>query len=173
MNNFYDQSYEKIKKALLGQISKDDTENIYAISFFIYDDDDEPLKPTLTLGYNTKKQVDNTKKDASDIEEARWNFAFWIQNNLAKIGDAKDFQKRDLWVKEIGKSGEDITEEFIILAQKISLKLHQDGVIKQVFGQSIPIIIHELEYYDEVAEQTLAANPEGVATKFSEWIFNM
>jgi hypothetical protein len=34
-----------------------DAPDIYAISFFIYDEDDDPQKPTITIGYNTESQV--------------------------------------------------------------------------------------------------------------------
>jgi len=33
--------------------------------------------------------------------------------------------------------------------------------------------VHELEYYDEIAVQTAAANPPGVAGEFEDWIASM
>ena len=42
-------------------IDKNITDEIYAFSFFVYDYEDDPRRPTLTIGYNTyanfKKQV--------------------------------------------------------------------------------------------------------------------
>lgn len=70
-------------------------EDIYAVSLFVYNENDNPCKPTMTLGYNTEMQV-----------------------------------------KEI----------------------HQSGVLTQKFKKELPIIIHELEYYDEIAEQNIEAN---------------
>jgi hypothetical protein len=37
-------------------------------------------------------------------------------------------------------------------------------------ARSIPVLIHELEYCDEIAEQNLAANPAGVVPDaFVSW----
>jgi len=38
------------------------------------------------------------------------------------------------------------------------------------FGQSVPIIVHELEYYDQIAEQTRKANPPGLTLEFEAWV---
>ncbi len=54
-------------------------EDIYAISLFVYDWDDDPFWPTVTLGYNTEKQYQESIAETSDEDEARWNFAFWLQ----------------------------------------------------------------------------------------------
>jgi hypothetical protein len=40
------------------------------------------------------------------------------------------------------------------------------------FGKAIPVIIHELEYYDQIAHQTSAANPNGIAEEFVEWFYS-
>ena len=32
-------------------------EDIYAVSLFVYNENDNPCKPTMTLGYNTEMQV--------------------------------------------------------------------------------------------------------------------
>jgi hypothetical protein len=38
-----------------------------------------------------------------------------------------------------------------------------------LFGRPIPVLVHELEYYDAIAMQNLAANPPGVADDFIRW----
>jgi len=40
----------------------------------------------------------------------------------------------------------------------------------QILGRAIPVLIHQLEYYDEIAEQNLRANPHGLADDFARWI---
>ncbi|MFC8225161.1 hypothetical protein [Streptomyces sp. NPDC057287] len=41
----------------------------------------------MTIGYNTETQARRSIQDASDQAEARWNYAFWIQNELTVVGD--------------------------------------------------------------------------------------
>lgn len=43
-------------------------------------------------------------------------------------------------------------------------------LIKDRFLHSIPIVVHELEYYDQIASRTAAANPPGLAKEFVEWV---
>ena len=38
------------------------------------------------------------------------------------------------------------------------------------FLRPIPIIVHELEYYDQIASQTVEANPAGLAHEFADWV---
>jgi hypothetical protein len=39
-----------------------------------------------------------------------------------------------------------------------------------VFGRPIPVLIHELEYYPQIARQTERANPPGLAADFARWV---
>ena len=48
-------------------------------------------------------------------------------------------------------------------------RLHEEGDISRIFGKTIPVLIHELEYYDTIAKQNLAANAPGVADDFVRW----
>ena len=48
---------DKLKKMLIEKIEKWDVPDIYAISLWVQDEDDNPYKPTVTLGYNTESQV--------------------------------------------------------------------------------------------------------------------
>jgi hypothetical protein len=34
----------------------------------------------------------------------------------------------------------------------------------------VPVLIHELEYYEQIARQTEAANPPGLADDFAAWV---
>lgn len=74
-----------------------DLPGVYAVSFLIYDEEDDPRRPTLTIGYNTEDRVRQALAvqpgsdllpagRPSDEGEARWNYAFWLQNELAVIG---------------------------------------------------------------------------------------
>ena len=51
-------------------------------------------------------------------------------------------------------------------------EIHEQGVLTLKFGRELPIIIHELEYYDEIAEQNIEANGDEIVNDFSEWCIN-
>ena len=38
--------------------------------------------------------------------------------------------------------------------------------------KELPILIHELEYYDEIAEQNIEANGEDLVSDFTNWCQN-
>lgn len=175
----------------ISSIPIDEAEDIYVISFFIDNERDDPLQPTLTIGYNTEAQFRHTIANASDEAEARWNYAFWLQNELTVIGDlTRDpdgATARHQWISELGlwydeqARGEDWTTTVGPMAAKIEAKfnqacvhlardLHNDGVIKSVIGKPVPVILHELEYYEGIARRTEAANPPGLADDFTAWV---
>jgi hypothetical protein len=164
--------------------------SIYTLSFYVGDDPDYTYEETeeageygtitLTLGYNTTEQLEKCTPPnqgiwcmASDAGEAKWNYAFWLQNVLCVIGkkDTESAAQRDKFVASI-IPGFDVKQEFVNIFVRISRQLHQEGVIENKFGRAIPVIIHELEYYDQIAQQTSAANPNGIAEEFVEWIYD-
>jgi hypothetical protein len=172
-------------------------EDVYAVSFYVYDDSDDPRRPTLEVGYNTNAQWKSCSPSrgkssgwpiASDSNEAKWNYAFWLQNSLLKLGlpgtdsaalceewlkadglwytdeeDEQDFDKCD-------EVAEAITQTFTALCVRIARSLHDSGIIEQCFKRPIPVLVHELEYYDQIAEQTEQANPPGLAKEFVAWV---
>jgi hypothetical protein len=164
--------------------------DVYVVSLFAYDEEDDPRKPTLTIGFNTESQVAATIGDASDADEARWNFAFWLQNELGVLGgshrDAEGAALREEWIRSLDlwysdeeedadfdaamEKGGQSTARFVELAITITQQLHAEGTIARIFGRPIPVLIHELEYYDEIAEQNQRANPEGLADGLTRWI---
>ena len=187
----------------LAMIPATDVPGIYAVSFFIYDQEDDPRLPTLTIGYNTEDRVQQVLTAQpgsgagrpSDEAEARWNYAFWLQNELTVIGDrTRDPAGARLcqaWIKGNGwwfsepdgtadedwahvlAAGERITSNFVGLCVRTARQLHADGVIKQTFGRPLPVLVHELEYYGQIADQTENANPPGLAEAFTTWIRNL
>jgi hypothetical protein len=159
-----------------------DTAGIYAISFLIYDEDDDPLRPTLTIGYNTEAQVERvlnnpTDRHAPDPAEARWNYAYWLQNELAVIGDSTNdpegAAQRAEWIGATPRfrdHPEQVTARFVRGCVRLAHSFHEVGLIKRTVGRPVPVLIHELEYYDQIAEQTQAANPAGLADDFVNWV---
>jgi hypothetical protein len=166
--------------------------DIYAISFFVYDEDDDERRPTLTVGYNTESFFRNSIKMSDDADETRWNFAFWPQNKEYQFGYDESADIIQNWICEngydivedndeseynengryIGK-GPLITQMFVEQLILVSKRLHDEGIIMRKFRKPIPIIIHELEYYDAISDNTQAANPVGIADDFCNWVMKM
>lgn len=63
-------------------------------------------------------------------DEARWNFAFWQQNDLTIVGGP-------------------------------------------TFGRDIPVLVHELEFSEAIAEQNARCNPSHLVAPFTQWIDSM
>ena len=177
-----------MKKTLIKGISKAikswDKSDIYAISLLVYDNCDNPCEPTVTLGYNTVSQYEQEIPNASSACEARWNYAYWLQNNEYCLGFDKTKKVVQKWLKKnkfpyytydemFGSNShidyeelEKITTAFINELIEVVKELHKSGFIKKQFGKDIPLLIHEFEYYDKIAEQNLQANPKEVLDDF-------
>jgi hypothetical protein len=164
----------------------DQLKDIYVFSFLVYDDDDDPRRPTLTIGYNTYTNLGEQTDKASDEQEAIWNYAFWLQNQIATIGTEEDKSGRKLvkkWILESKLSytdkeedndfdacmekGEQITKNFIDLLIGIVQETHDSKLT------DLPILIHELEYYDVIRDQNIQANGNDKVKEFAEWINEM
>lgn len=182
----------------LARIDTTAAPDIYVVSLHVHDEVDDPRMPTVTVGYNTERQVARYRRDT---REARWNYECWLQNELAVIADRyADYvgaALRESWVRELGVWYTDEEEEsaweagsdsaaWDALIEKISAiapaffelliasvqRLHASGVITQTFGKPIPVLIHELVYDDETARRNQRANPNGLADGLAQWIAN-
>lgn len=174
----------------LRQITPEQASDIYVVSLFVYDEEDNPAYPTVTVGFNTETQVRAETPSAWDEAEARWNYAFWLQNDLGILGeaprDAQGAALRNAWVQEIepaaaalmdedGPFPDDdlvVTDEFVEILVRTVQSLHADGVVEEIFGRPIPVLIHELEYYDEIVEQNRRANPDGLVEDFAASVYD-
>lgn len=87
-------------------------ENIYAISLYVFNEEDDPRRPVAVLGYNTEHQAWQSIPLASDEQEARWNYAFWLQNEELcwGLGDTAEAVRQ--WIAE-----QDLEDEEEIAAQ--------------------------------------------------------
>jgi len=184
----------------LSEAANDPTD-IYVVSLLVQDEEDDPMRPTLTVGWNTETRVEfaltaspehrlNPWWIPADEAEARWNYAFWLQNG-SQIGDSRTDEfgcaLRTSWLttqrmaaggtthrrrglRRFINVGEQATQLFVDLCVEEAQRLHQDGTIASVFGRPIPVLVHELEYYDAIAAQARAANPSGLADEFIAWV---
>jgi len=169
-------------------IPANETPDVYVVSLLVYDEDDDPRQPTLTIGYNTETRVQqilaaqrgSTLLPAgppTDEAEASWNYAFWLQSELAVVAsstqDPVGVLLRNEWIKNSGlASDEQITQAFVNACVRLARHLHATGLIDKTFGRPIPVLVHELEYYDAIANQAATANPPSVAADFIAWVRN-
>lgn len=160
---------EKLLARIKQAISQWEEKDIYAISLYVSDEEDDPFRPTVTLGYNTDAQVKESLRDASDEQEARWNYAFWLQNEAFCWGKGETAEETARWLSEQDLMEEEVTEEFVELLIDTVRELHGLGLLTEKFGRELPVLIHELEYYDEIAEQNIRANGEELAGEFAEF----
>jgi len=161
--------------------------DIYALSFWKYNNDDDPRQPVISVSYNTISNFENNISRASGIEEAKWNFAFWLQKEETCI-EGNNFGLRE-WILQLPyyysdeqenldfdkalELGDKIEEIFMDVIVGLSQKLHSEGILKTKFKKDIPIIIHELEYYDLPLSWTMRGNPKGFASEFENWVNNL
>jgi hypothetical protein len=184
--SFQDHLHQAVTRAL-ASIPAADAADIYALSFLIYDEDDDPQRPTLTIGYNTEGQVKRVLDNAAarhrhqtpDPAEVRWNYAHWLQNELAVIGDSirdpEGATQRAEWVRTtppFRDHPDQVTARFVRGCVRLVHSFHEVGLIERTVGRPVPVLIHELEYDDQIAEQTRAANPPGLADDFITWVYN-
>jgi hypothetical protein len=186
--------------AAIDAIPPDIAADIYALSLYVFDWNDDPRRPMVQLGYNTGAQVQaSTPRGdpgpgspfAANTQEAKWNFAFWLQNELVLIGGVETpsgvlleqvLKSEGKWYsdEEIESDAEHtyaldplITSRFVTMLVGVVRHLHADGVIVRNFGRPIPVLVHELEYYGAIARQNERANPGEVANEFVTWIDGM
>ena len=179
---------ERLKKMIIDSIQTWKDEDIYVVSLFVYDKGDNPSRPTVMLGYNTESNYEESLDFAdNDVGEARWNFAYWLQNEELYFGDDKETTELvKEWVIAQGFEYHEncdfdddddeyanLTKAFIQVLIEIVQELHEEKVLTKKLGKELPILIHELEYYDEIAEQNIEANGEELVKDFSKWIFDM
>ncbi|WP_405875592.1 hypothetical protein OG264_03815 [Streptomyces xanthophaeus] len=182
----YPDHLRRLAESALAAVPATEAEEVYALSFLLRREQDDPRLPVLTIGYNTETRARLSLQGASDPQEARWNYAFWIQNELAVAGDpAEDpagAAAREEWIRALGlwyeepQNPADATDDGQIEARfreaccLLARTLHTTGVIERSLGRTVPVIVHELEYDEETARLTEAANPPGLADAFTDWV---
>lgn len=158
---------EKLKEMIIKSINGWSSDDIYAVSLFV----DESDNMTVTLGYNTESQVKESLEE-TDEEEARWNYAFWLQNEELIFGEGKTEKDVTDWIwKNNLEDEEEITQAFVDVLIQIVKELHEEKVLTKKFGHELPILIHELEYYEEIAIQNKKANGKYLPKEFIDFCY--
>ncbi len=170
----------ELLKKLTDQIKAFDDPAIYSLSLYFEADEGEDFIPNVYLTYNTESEFNIDPKS-----EERWNYAFWLQNEVPIIED--DESKADVlsWLKKmkvkdigfeegpihdaksryIGKGPNGLVE-ILGLFVEIIKELHQTGFIKTQFKKELPVILHDLEYTWFYIEATKNANPSSTLEDF-------
>ena len=176
-----DQMKNYLVEAIKDHLSKVKEKDVYAFNLYLEYANDNPYQPTVTFGYNTIEHFTKTAQSEEEIE-AKWDYAYWPQNELFVFGCDKTEKIVKDWMLAKGL-GYMTYEEFFSegfdenLPDKIDRKvkkelidvvkeIHSLGLIKQHFGKELPIIIHELEYGDEIARINKRANPNALIKEF-------
>ncbi len=178
--------YDKVKSAM----SNWNEDGIYAISFFIYSNEEYKYKDfsnvsTWAISYNTEADCNL----AGPLDEERWNYAFWRQDETSIIDVYEPDECIEALYKWYAEQGienigfEDMDNEYdencnyigkgpvghyelLGIASNVARKLHESGFIINQFKRSIPIIIHGLECSRYDIEATEKANPNGEANTY-------
>jgi hypothetical protein len=188
--------FDRFTQALEG-IDAATRAKIYALSLLYttyWKEDAEGREVTchgsLELSYNTETQYESQIENASDTEEARWNFAFWVQRRLIEVPsyrgygedpDDNELHLRHLWLEAQGISatGTDesgrftygsLDEATVQLGAIVVARLHSEGILARLFGCPIPVIIHNLTYRSEGVAATREANPPEVLNDVAAWV---
>ena len=156
-------------EAGLRSIPAETAADVYALSFFISAADDDPRQASIAVGFNTEVNAAGRRED--EAEEARWNYAMWLHDVVCEFPD-RDGVGGDEWRAllvelsidytdaEAGAAfdaGEDlersvrVTRLMLDVAVELSLHCHDSGLIRSVFGRTVPVIVRELEYYHAIA----------------------
>ena len=152
--------------------------DVYAFSLWVSYVDDDPRRLEVWFGSNTEERVEASLERASDQAEARWNFAFWRQNQIEMIGgdDRHGAAMFTAWFEhDLGRwftdeedsadpdsayeTGSQMEFHFFRKMADVAALLHQRAKTLGASDRRIPIIVHELEYYEEIAAQNERANP--------------
>ncbi|RZJ86320.1 MAG: hypothetical protein EOO20_18520 [Chryseobacterium sp.] len=185
---FLAQSYDKLVKAI-SDIPEEVAADIYALSFSYYAEDDDTRFPCIKVSYNTHTQYRQQTANAAHETEAKWNYAFWLQEAIETIGGKADellhnwfkaspfyysaadneaAEENDELFNRFMELGENFETEFIEHIITLTRKLFKERVIEKKFGKDIPVIIHEPEYYDQAISWTQKANKSGLIEEFLE-----
>jgi hypothetical protein len=172
-------------------------EDIYAVSFYVWAEEDDTRRMVLSVSYNTNERVVECSPKAADssvtrwptasnVAEATWNYAFWLQRPVAEVcasnGEPDGISLRTAWLEASGlgysneeeeedfertlEIGEQICMEFWQISGRVARRLQEEGILRTKFGRSVPIIVHDLEYAEPTIEVTRFANPKGEADEF-------
>ena len=188
---FAEKSYEKLKNAIQEIVNEEDVNDIYALSLCYTNDDDDLRFPKIIFSYNTLSNVKEESYNAASKEDAKWNFDYWLQDEIEVIGGKADKQLAQWFAKtpffysdeentraieededlydKILKKGDKFNKEFIKDIIALTKQLFDEGEVEKNFGRNIPIIIHKQDFEDTPILWTKKSNPNKLLKEFLEY----
>src|SRR5215470_7247204 len=132
-------------EAALRRTPPAEADDAYVASLFVFDEHEDPTRPTAAAGYNTEAAVSAAIARGVDPRAARWGYEHWLQNDLGTLAgeraDKVGARLRATWLGELaagdghtpfGQHGEDIADAFMGLLAGVVRGLHRDGVVADV-----------------------------------------
>jgi hypothetical protein len=171
----------------------------YAVGLYIDFEGEDSRRPVVTAGFNTQAGIDAAlarwpgliwrRPVPADAEEARWDFAFWSHNDLARFGDPDEdpggASALDRWIRlngwwytdeeeqdaDLGRIltlGEEIEAGLDRVMTVVARELQRDG-IPRALGRPLPVLLHGPVYDSTFAAAAREANPPGLVDDFATW----
>jgi hypothetical protein len=171
----------------------------YAVGLYIDFEDEDVRRPVVTAGFNSQAGIDaalarspgmfQRRRVPADAEEARWDFAFWSHNDLARFGDPVEdpggATALERWIRLNGWWYTDEEEEHADLARTLALgddiqaglnrvmtvvarQLQRDAILRAL-GRPVPVLLHGPVYDATFAIAAREANPPGLVDDFAAW----
>ncbi len=183
---FFEASYDKIVEAFQS-IDSEERQDTYALSFWFYNEDDDMRYPVISVSFNTITHFKEQSGNVFNPTEAKWNYAYWLQEEVLEIGGSEDellkawlkttpyyysdeedkeAEEDDLLFDEIIAKGKHLEKTFIDVMIDMINQLHNHDIIKKTFGRKLAVILHELEYYDKPIAWTKAVNEPYLIDEF-------
>ncbi|WP_395141135.1 hypothetical protein [Armatimonas sp.] len=180
---FEDRIYERV----VNQIHSWDTKqypDIYALSFLYstgfaedIEGNDICIEAGLSVSFNTLSHYQSQIEKASSAQEAKWNFAFWLQKPVIEMPqflggtvDPEDWEIYQAWIATQNVDDDEVSKTLVDCYAAIAKRLHDEGILTQTLCRNIPIIIHDLEYEELGDTATRWANPKALLIEYlAEW----
>jgi len=171
----------------------------YAVGLYIDFEDEDVRQPVVTAGFNSQAGIDaalalwpgliEQRRVPADEEEARWDFAFWLHNDLARFGDPDEDSggaaALERWIRLNGWWYTDEEEQrgelgrILALGDEIQAGLDrvmtvvardlQRNAIPRALGRPLPVLLHGPVYDSTFAVAAREANPPGLVDDFAAW----
>ena len=158
----FESFYTKAEKAIK-KMGKQNIKDIYAISFWKDNLEDDPRCPVITIGYNTLTLQNEVGTIGGNDKNLRLYFKeanlFYTQQEYSRAEKNGEENKLD-------EQDDQMQSVFMDIIISVIQELHKKGVIKEQLGKEVPVIVHELEYYDLPIMWTTRSNPKSLIDEF-------
>lgn len=144
----------------------------HVMSLFVSADRDDPAEPRIALSFEYPPEPEDGLEVLArwrNDAEWRWNYAAWGQD-LSNVMGEDDESRRAFATMFAGLHINDYDHAVVSALIAAVQRVHRDRLIEQHLAVSSPILIHELEYSQRIAEWNVEANGLDRVRDFVEWI---